>query len=126
MNTSSIGWVLRIAVAGEFIGHGMLAIGGKKDWIGWIVQMIHVSPQTATTLLLVIGVSDLLVALVVLLRPIRSVLLWATFWGFWTALVRPIVGVGWLDFVERSANWGAPLALLLLRGWPKTLREWFE
>ena len=36
MNIKLIEWVLRIAVAGEFIGHGALAIGGKKDWIGWV------------------------------------------------------------------------------------------
>lgn len=107
-------WVLRVGVAGEFVGHGLLAIGGKKDWVGWISQMIHVSTPTATTLLLVIGISDLVVALIVLARPVKPVLLWATFWGFWTALVRPLVGQSVLDFVERSANWGAPLALYYL------------
>ena len=30
------------------------------------------------------------------------------------------------DFFERWTNWGAPLALLLLRGWPKSLRDWFK
>jgi len=35
-------------------------------------------------------------------------------WGFWTALVRPLVGEPIWDFVERWANWGAPLALYLL------------
>lgn len=125
-NTKLIEWVLRISVAGEFIGHGLLAIGGKADWVKWITQIIHVDIQTATTLLLLIGISDLIVAAVVLTRPIRLVLLWAAFWGFWTALVRPLVGVGWLDFIERSANWGAPLALLLIIGWPKTLKEWVK
>lgn len=125
-NTKLIQWVLKIAVAGEFVGHGLLAIGGKKDWIGWISQMANVDNSTAVTLLLLIGVSDLIVAIIVLTRPIRLVLLWAAFWGFWTALVRPIVGVGWLDFIERWANWGAPLALLLIIGWPKSLRVWFK
>ena len=106
-----IEWLLRIGVAGEFIGHGLLAIGGKKDWLGWISQMIHVDTPTATTLLFLIGISDVVVAIIILLKPVRLVILWAAFWGFWTALVRPIVGVGWLDFVERSANWAAPLAL---------------
>ena len=119
-------WSLRIGVAGEFVGHGLLAIGGKKDWIGWISQMIHVDIPTATTLLLLIGVSDLIVAAIVLLKPIRIILLWAAFWGFWTALVRPIVGVGWLDFIERFANWGAPLALLFLRNWPRSIKEWLS
>ena len=106
-----IEWLLRIGVAGEFAGHGLLAIGGKTDWIGWIGQMLRVSPPTATTLLLLIGISDVLVAVIVLFKPVRPVLLWAAFWGFWTALVRPLVGQSVLDFVERSTNWAAPLAL---------------
>ncbi len=125
-NPKVIEWVLRIGIAGEFIGHGLLAINGKKDWIGWISQMIRVDASTATTLLLLIGISDLIVATIVLVKPIRLVLLWAMFWGFWTALVRPLVGVGWLDFIERFTNWTAPLALLLILGWPKSFKEWFK
>ncbi|MBI5153363.1 MAG: hypothetical protein HZA36_02795 [Parcubacteria group bacterium] len=106
-----IEWLLRIGVAGEFTGHGLLAIEGKKDWIGWISQMIGVDTPTATTLLLLIGIFDVVVALTVLIKPIRPLLLWAAFWGFWTALVRPLVGQSVLDFIERSANWAAPLAL---------------
>ena len=110
-NDKKIEWLLRIGVAGEFLGHGLLGIGKKADWIKWIMQMIHVDTATATTLIVLIGVMDVIVAGIVLLKPVRPVLLWAAFWGFWTALVRPLVGVGWLDFVERSANWAAPLAL---------------
>lgn len=123
-NQKTIEWILRIAVAGEFIGHGLLAIGQKADWVTWITKMISLDTLTAATLLVSIGYLDLLVALIILLKPIRIVLLWAAFWGFWTALVRPLVGVGWLDFIERFANWGAPLALLFLLNWPKKLKEW--
>ena len=125
-NNNLVKWVLRISIAGEFIGHGLLALGGKLDWIKWISMMIGTSPEMSLTLLWCIGAFDLVVAIIVLMRPIPAILLWATFWGFWTALVRPLVGVGWLDFVERSTNWGAPLALLLIIGWPKSLREWFR
>ena len=125
-NTKIVKWVLKIAIAGEFVGHGLLAIGGKADWIKWIGMMIHTNPETSAMLLWWIGGFDLVVALIVLLRPIPAILLWATFWAFWTALVRPFVGVGWLDFVERSANWGAPLALLLISGWPKSIKEWLR
>lgn len=104
-------WLLRIGVAGEFAGHGMLAIGGKADWLKWIMELVNVDAGTAATLLTLVGVLDLVVALVVLVKPIKPVLLYAAFWGFWTALVRPLVGIGWLDFVERWANWAAPLAL---------------
>lgn len=113
-NIKKIEWILKIGVAGEFLGHGLLAILGKKDWIGWISAMLGVDTPTATTLLLLVGISDVIVALIVLWKPVRPVLLWAAFWGFWTALVRPIMGLGWLDFIERFANWAAPLALFYL------------
>jgi len=126
MNTKLIEWVLRIAVAGEFIGHGVFALQGKKDWIGWFTQFGVSDAGTATTLLFLVGLMDIALALLILVKPIRIALLWMVFWGFWTALIRPIVGMPIWDFVERSANWGAPLALLLVVGWPKTFREWFR
>jgi len=116
-NEKKFEWLLRIGVAGEFAGHGLLAIGGKADWVKWISQLTGVEAGTATTLLLLVGVMDVIVAVVVLLKPVRPILLWAAFWGFWTALVRPLVatpafgGTSFLDFIERFANWAAPLAL---------------
>lgn len=104
-------WLLRVGVAGEFIGHGFLAIGGKTDWIGWISKLTALDTATATMFLLLVGYVDVLLAIMVLIKPVRPLLLWMAIWGFWTALVRPLVGVGWLDFIERSANWAAPLAL---------------
>lgn len=117
-------WVLRIAVAGEFIGHGVFALQGKKDWIGWFANFGVSDPTLATQLLFFIGLMDVLLALLILLRPVRLVLLWMVLWGFWTALIRPLVGMPVWDFIERWANWGAPLALLILVGWPKNVREW--
>ena len=125
-NSKKIEWVLRIAVAGEFVGHGVFALQGKKAWIDWISQLTGAEIGTATILLTLVGFMDLLVALIVLVRPMRIALLWAAFWGFWTALVRPLVGEPIWDFIERWANWGAPLALLLLIGWPKNWKEWFR
>jgi hypothetical protein len=125
-NYKKIEWVLRVAVAGEFVGHGTFALQGRQEWIGWIHQLTGVETGIAATLLPIIGLADLLVALIVLVRPIRAVVLWAALWGFWTALVRPLVGLEVWDFIERWANWGAPLALLLLLGWPKNWKQWFS
>ena len=125
-NIKLIEWVLRVAVAGEFIGHGVFALQGKKDWIGWFANFGVSDVGTATTLLFWVGAIDILLAILVLVKPMRLPLLWMTFWGFWTALIRPLVGMPVWDFVERSANWGAPLALLLLLGWPKSWREWLK
>ncbi|OGL87198.1 hypothetical protein A3I40_03160 [Candidatus Uhrbacteria bacterium RIFCSPLOWO2_02_FULL_48_12] len=125
-NTKTIEWILRIAVAGEFLGHGAFALQGKVQWVKWISQLTSVDLVTAGQLLMLVGFADLAVALIVLLKPIRLALLWATFWGFWTALVRPLVGEPMWDFIERWANWGAPLALLVLIGWPKSVKEWLQ
>jgi len=124
-NTKAI-WVLRIAVAGEFIGHGVFALQGKKDWVEWFAQFGVSDPTVATQLLFILGIIDITLAVLVLVRPVRLALLWMVFWGFWTALLRPIVGMPVWDFVERWANWGAPLALLLLLGWPRSLKEWLR
>ncbi|MBI2031709.1 MAG: hypothetical protein HYT08_03785 [Candidatus Levybacteria bacterium] len=123
MKNKSVEWILRIAVAGEFLGHGMFSINGKEQWSGWISQLTGVDLATATQLLFLIGVLDLFIALIVLLRPIRIVLVWAVFWGFWTAILRPIVGEPIWDFIERFANIGAPLALLALRGIPQKAKD---
>lgn len=119
-------WVLRVGVAGEFIGHGMFAILGKAQWVGWIVKLLGMTTENATALLHLIGYADLVTAAIVLLIPIPAILLWAAAWGFWTALLRPLVGESFWDFIERWANWAAPLAILLI-SWPKpTLRDWFK
>ncbi len=123
---SSIEWVLRVGVFGEFLGHGILALGGKAAWVGWMTELFGVTAGVGLQMVQAIGLLDILVAMLVLIFPIRAVLLWAFFWGFATALVRPIVGESFWDFVERWANWAAPLALLLLCGWPKRPGEWFR
>jgi hypothetical protein len=107
-------WALRIGVAGEFLGHGVFALQGKADWIKWTEQLSGMDTSAATTFIFIVGIIDVLLAIMVLVRPVRPVLLWMTFWGFWTALVRPLVGMPIWDFVERFANWGAPLALYFL------------
>ncbi len=126
MNTKLLKWVLRIAIGGEFIGHGVFALQGRKAWVEWFSIFGISDLQTATTLLWFVGLLDIILAILVLVKPIRLALLWMTFWGFWTALMRPIAGESIFEFVERWTNWGAPLALLLLIGWPKAFKEWFK
>lgn len=124
----AVEWALRLGVFGEFLGHGVLALQGKSDWINWIHQMLGTDMKTSAMLLTAVGLLDCLVAVIVLFakRIPKVVLAWAVIWGFWTALVRPLVGQSVLDFVERWANWGAPLALLFHLGWPKKASEWWK
>ena len=115
-------WILRIAVAGEFIGHGVFGLQVKQSWIPYLTS-VGISAESALTLLPMIGALDITLAVLILLKPVRIALLWMTFWAFATALVRPIAGEPIWDFVERFANIGAPLALLYLKGFPKSLKE---
>lgn len=116
MNYKIIEWILRISVAGEFLGHGAFALQAKKDWISWFSNFGVSDAGLAAKLLIFIGILDIFLAILVLTKPIRPVLLWMAFWGFWTALVRPLVGQPVWDFVERWTNWGAPLTLYFLLG----------
>lgn len=124
-NTKKVEWVLRIAIFGTFLGHGTFALLGKKSWIPYLTT-VGFSEGTAAILLPVIGVIDIVVALFMLIKPLRAVLIWAAVWGFATALIRPVSGEPVWDFIERASNWGAPLALLLLRGIPRRVKEFFS
>jgi len=119
-------WILRIGVAGEFLGHGVFALQGKQQWINWFSGIGVSDAGLAAQLLFMVGLADILLAALVLIKPVPVALLWMAIWGFWTALLRPLVGESIWDFVERWANWAAPLALLFLIGWPKTFKEWFK
>ncbi len=114
-NTKIAEWVLRIAVAGEFVGHGVFALQGKEGWFKYFNAVGIQEVQTITTILMIVGVMDILLALHILIRPVRPLVLWMALWGLWTALLRwPIGPDPFWDFVERWANWGAPLALFFL------------
>jgi len=113
-NEKVLQWVLRVAVAGEFLGHGVFALQGKADWVRWVTQLTGIAAEPATQIIMLVGVVDIILALLVLFKPIRPLVLWMAVWGLFTALVRPLVGMPIWDFVERWANWGAPLALYLI------------
>ena len=126
-NNKIVEWILRIAVAGEFLGHGMFALQGKAGWFKYFQAVGITEEQTILTLLLIVGFIDVALALLILIRPIPIALLYMALWGLWTAMIRWPIGPDpvW-DFVERWANWGAPLALLVLIGWPKSIKEWLK
>ena len=117
-------WILRIGVFGSFLGHGIFALGVKQAWIP-LITAFGFSESVATTMLPIIGTVDITVAVLALIWPIRLVLIYATLWAFATSLARPVAGDPIWDFVERTANWATPLALLILQGVPKKLKDIF-
>ncbi|OGG45334.1 hypothetical protein A2673_00305 [Candidatus Kaiserbacteria bacterium RIFCSPHIGHO2_01_FULL_50_13] len=124
-NSKIIEGVLRIAVSAEFIGHGVFAYQGKEEWLAWFPHFGITNMDIALQLMALVGIMDIALGILILVRPVRILILWMALWAVWAALVRPIVGDPIWDFVERGANWGAPLALFLLYGWPRSFKEWF-
>ena len=117
--------LLRLGVFGSFLGHGVFALQVKASWLPYFTA-VGLSEAAGKTLLPLIGAMDVVVALLALFWPLRIILAWAAVWGFWTALLRPIAGEPIWDFVERWANWAAPLALLALRGFPRKIKDWIK
>lgn len=121
----SLHWVLRIGAAMCFIGHGAFGILMKPAWVGYFVSL-GFSEGTAYRLMPIVGTVDILIGFSVLLSPCRAVLLWMTFWGTFTALLRPWAGEPFWETLERAGNYGVPLAFLAMSGWARTWTEWFE
>lgn len=119
-------WILRIAVFGTYLGHGVLALQLKPSFLELIEGMSGITGTLAENLLYTIGVIDIMTAILAIVYPFRLLLIWATLWGFLTAVARPVSGEPVWDFIERWANWGAPLALLYLRNLPMSLKGLFR
>jgi hypothetical protein len=118
VNTNKLELIARVGVFGTFLGHGIVAIGVNTKWIP-LITAFGLSRSQAIFIMPFIGIMDVMVAVITLFSPIRSILIWASFWAFLTALSRPLSGDPIIEFVERSANWCLPLALLAMQYYPK-------
>ncbi|MDF5758830.1 hypothetical protein [Spongiactinospora sp. TRM90649] len=125
--TTRLYWLLRIGVSIEFIGHGWAGLSRSRAWLPYY-DLFGISPDVALNYLMyVTGAVDIIVGLLILFWPARVLLLHTTVWGVFTALLRPTVGEGWWEFLERGGNYGMPLALLIMAGWGGwSLRRWVE
>ena len=125
-NQKKAEWILRIGVFGTFLGHGIFALQLKPRFIEMLTAFIGVTGTLANNLMYLIGIIDIIVAVFALFYPFRLMLIYASIWGFLTALARPIANDPIWDFVERWSNWAAPLALLYLRGLPRKFKDLFN
>lgn len=120
-------WSLRIACAMCFIGHGAWGVITKSGWLPFF-GAFGIPEAIAWKLMPVIGTFDITLGLLVLVYPARLNLTWMMVWGVFTALLRPIAGMGWWEFLERGGNYGPPLAMILLAfatgqsGWFQKIR----
>lgn len=98
-----------------FIGHGSFGIIGKSIWSNYFA-VFGVSHDFSFQLMPYVGAIDIIFGIVLLFYPIRAIVVWLVIWGAITALLRPLSGEPFPEFIERAGNFGAPLALLLLCG----------
>jgi len=64
-----IHWILRIAVAGEFIGHGAFGILGKEAWLAYY-DIFGISAATGRDLMPLTGALDIALGVLVLVYPV--------------------------------------------------------
>jgi hypothetical protein len=121
-----LAWLLRLACAAEFVGHGAFGIITKAAWVPYF-GVVGIPPDWAWRLMPVIGTVDITIGLVVgLVWPVRALLLYMAVWGLLTATIRPLAGEPVWEFVERIPNWAIPLALLWVRGFGRSRQEWLS
>lgn len=116
--------VLRISVAMCFIGHGSFGIITKPIWCNYFA-VFGIGHELSYQLMPIVGFVDVLLGISMLVYPVRAVAFWLVIWGMITALLRPLSGEPFAEFLERAGNFGAPLSLLLLVGWPSEIKQWF-
>ena len=119
-----IEWVLRIAVAMEFVGHGAFGVLTKAAWVPYF-GVFAIPDAWAWRLMPLVGTLDITLGVLALVVPVRAVLLHMSLWGLMTAMLRPLSGEGVWETLERGYNYGVPFAFLLLAGVPFTRRGWF-
>lgn len=119
-----IHYVLRVAIAMCFIGHGTFGIITKQIWCNYFA-VFGIGTDAAYTLMPWVGVADILLGIIMLFYPMRAIALWLVIWGALTASLRPASGEPFAELIERAGNFGAPLALLILSGGVKSFRQLF-
>jgi hypothetical protein len=122
---TALHWILRVACAACFVGHGAFGIITKKAWVPYF-GVWGIPELWAWRLMPVVGAVDIAIGLLVLFVPLRAVLLYMVFWGFQTACLRPLAGEPIWEFLERGGNFGVPLAFLVLLGAGRSLADWFS
>jgi|GEM_PF-31418 len=118
-------YTLRIASALCFFGHGIFGIITKPIWCNYF-GVFGIGHDLAYRLMPVVGATDILMGILLLIYPIRAVAGWLVCWGFVTASLRPLSGEPFGEMIERAGNFGAPLALLLLSSPSGGLKGWWS
>jgi hypothetical protein len=105
-----------------FFVHGLGCLWTHPGYIDYIIGTLatfsgsFMKQSIAENILIFIGVVDVIIAILVLIRPWRNVLIWMVVWGLLTSFLR-IVDAGifnYTEFLIRVPHFTLPLVCLLL------------
>ena len=117
-------WLFRLALFCEFVGHGAFGVLTKQAWVSYFA-LFGIPAGWAMKLMPLVGSVDITLGVLTLVAPIRAGLLYMSVWGLFTALLRPLAGEGWWEFLERSYNFGVPLLMLWVHSIGTRSPSWF-
>lgn len=117
-------WLFRLALFGEFVGHGAFGILTKAAWVPYF-GLFGFPDSWAMEFMPLVGSVDIALGTLALVAPTRAALLYMGCWGLFTASLRPLVGEGWWEFLERSYNFGIPLLMLWVHSGGTHTPPWF-
>lgn len=123
----TIQWMIRISMAGTYIGHGAFGIIGKEAWLPYF-NLFGFTDSQGWALMPIVGTMDIAFGILILVWPMRFLMLHLTAWGVMTGMFRPLTGEGtWQEIFERAGNYSPALALLVLSGvGGDTISGWFR
>jgi len=107
--------VLRAAIALALIGHAGLVAFQQKTGLLEMYAKVGLPPSIeGFPVASAIGWFELALAAVVLLKPFRGLLVFVCVYRVMTGLLYPASGEYWWEFIERGADYVAPIALILV------------
>ena len=115
-------WSLRVGAALCFIGHGAFGFITKAAWLPYFA-VAGIPESWAWRIMPLVGAIDVVAGMAVLFAPRGLPLAYMVVWATWTALLRPLAGESVFEALERAGNYGVPLALLVLTGFPRKVRD---
>lgn len=122
----SVRLYLRFALALSFATHGLEAIFQLPGLFDFMVFAVHeflpfpYSHVFARNALIIIGLVELVLAFLLILKPSRAVLLSLSIWAFVGAyafaIINPSPYQGWFDAFLMAANYFLPILILSIQG----------
>jgi len=104
-------WTLRLTTVFVLFGHGALNLIVRKPLF---VSHYHTIGLPGTPTELIVGGFECLLALVILFRPERWLLVVALVWKLLSEALAPMAGSPLWVFIEHGGSYAAPLALAML------------